>query len=1178
MDLLNHLAFIKPEHDLLTAIQGHYDPWLVLLSLLIATLSSYTAFLISSRIVLTDGRKRSLAWTIIGALSLGSGVWSMHFIGMLAYTLPITSSYDITTTVASVIPAVLASLIVLHANNESYQNHWLLLRQSILMGGGIGMMHYIGMAAMRMDGIMRYDTGLFVLSIVLAIVLAGISLMIKQWALTSTDAQRIFSSRLLFTSVIMGCAISAMHYTGMAAMYIFPGEHTHNNTAEWSAYKLVEIITFVTVSISVLLITSLIIIHRYKLYQRIKESENRQRVILETVADGIVTIKKNGIIETFNPAAEKMFGYQAVEVIGREASLLLPKERQGEHETHTKNSTLTSSRIISQHLDLKGRRKDGSIFPLEINIAPMVILGEEGYVGILRDITERIETQKIANRNHQIQTVLDNILRVALEPISLEEVLQKSIELIINSSVISSQPAGVIFIANEDKHELNMVAQKGLDPSLLVQCSQITYGTCLCGKAAEYQQIQFASHLDERHKITHEGIQPHGHYCIPILLQSKLLGVLNIYLEEGHQPSEDEDEFLNMLTNTLAGIIDRRKTEKDLARFKTTLDHTMDCVFMFDPNNLKFSYANVGAMKQVGYDYDELISRTPYDLQPNYEEKDFREMIKPMIAGDQPVLSFETLHQHKDGHAVPVEILLQYISPQGESPRFVAIVRDISERKRIDEMKNEFISTVSHELRTPLTSIRGALGLISGGAVGELPTQASEMLRIASNNTERLLLLINDILDIQKIESGMMNFKFQRVELVPFIEKAIRENTAYADQYNVTFKLVERLPGVTLFADPDRLMQVMSNLMSNAAKFSPDGDTVELHLARHHDAIRIAVTDHGPGIPEEFQGQLFEKFSQADSTDTRKTGGSGLGLPITKVLIEKHGGRVEFLSRQGIGTTFFIDLPELTSELDTVINDVPERILDEHCACILIIEDDLDIAVLLRRTLAEAGFNSDIAHNTHQARHLLNERAGQYKLITLDLVLPGEDGIHFLEQLRRTDETRKLPVVVISVKADEEKRRLDGGAVGVVDWLQKPIDQPRLIDAINRAARTNNKPRVLHVEDEIDVHKIVSAILKNHCELSWASTLSAAMESLAEDSFDLVLLDIGLPDGSGLDLLETIEHCPTPPQVVIFSASYVAEEYADKVSAVLMKSKTDNGKLLKIIADVINNEKRRLTN
>lgn len=617
-------------------------------------------------------------------------------------------------------------------------------------------------------------------------------------------------------------------------------------------------------------------------------------------------------------------------------------------------------------------------------------------------------------------------------------------------------------------------------------------------------------------------------------------------------------------------IIKRQHAEREMARFKTTLDETLDGVFMFDPDSFKFFYVNRGAIEHIGYSYDELVTMTPYDITPDYDEESFRLFVSPLIEGESKSSSFEAVDQHKDGHTIPVEVFLQYIDPPNELPRFVAIVRDITERKRVDKMKNEFISTVSHELRTPLTSIRGSLGLIVGGAVGELPTQAHEMLKIASNNTERLLILINDILDIQKIESGMMAFSFECIDLAELLQDALRDYAGYAEQYGVSFVIAHDVDDARVFGDRARLMQVLANLMSNAAKFSPENSEVEISVARQEGALRISVSDRGPGIPEEFLPKLFDKFTQVDSSDTRQKGGTGLGLTISKVIIEKHGGKIDVVSNVGGGSTFYFELPELLAQISPDDDYLPSVLAGKQQASVLIVEDDADIATLIQHMITQAGHSADIAHDVTQARRLLAQKQQQYKLMTLDIMLPDESGIKFLRSLRQDPATHDLPVVVVSAIAKDVRHELHGGAMGgVLDWLSKPIDQTRLVNVVKQIIVPDRLPQILHVEDEADVHQVVSTLLRQHCEMVWTTTLAASKEALASNEFDLVLLDIGLPDGSGLDLLESIKRYVKPPRVVIFSAHDVPQDYADQVNAVLVKSKTSNQQLHDVLTSTI---------
>ncbi|NWG86814.1 MAG: CHASE domain-containing protein [Hydrogenophilaceae bacterium] len=318
--------------------------------------------------------------------------------------------------------------------------------------------------------------------------------------------------------------------------------------------------------------------------------------------------------------------------------------------------------------------------------------------------------------------------------------------------------------------------------------------------------------------------------------------------------------------------------------------------------------------------WKEMLGYADYEVSPSLEEWSSRvhpDDLEPVMAavrahldGKTSLYMSEHRIRHKDGHYL--WILDRGIAQRGEQgrpQRMVGIHTDISERKRMEKMKNEFVSTVSHELRTPLTAIRGSLGLIAGGMTGELPQQAKELIDMAAANTERLLALINDLLDMDKIQSGALQFDLKAQEIMPLVEQAVANNRSYAEQYGVTYLLEAGLPGVMARVDAARFIQVMANLLSNAAKFSRPGGSVEVAVKAEDDSLRVSVTDHGVGISESFRDRIFEKFSQGDSSDTRHKGGTGLGLSISKSLIEKMGGQIGFDSQLGQGSTFYFTLP-----------------------------------------------------------------------------------------------------------------------------------------------------------------------------------------------------------------------------------------------------------------------------
>jgi len=249
---------------------------------------------------------------------------------------------------------------------------------------------------------------------------------------------------------------------------------------------------------------------------------------------------------------------------------------------------------------------------------------------------------------------------------------------------------------------------------------------------------------------------------------------------------------------------------------------------------------------------------------------------------------------------------------EGAVEAVVLMLWDTSDRKRAEMAQSEFISIVSHELRTPLTSIRGALSLLAAGVPETLSPTTSSLVEIAARNSERLLALINDLLDIQQITSGKLQMNLRRIRLEPLVLQALEENMGLASELGVELALVRSDADLSVNADPVRFLQLLSNLLSNAAKFSPPEGTVEVFLEREAGHARLSVRDHGPGIPEEFHNRVFASFAQADMSSTRSRGGTGLGLSITKALVERMGGRIDFETETGRGTTFHVWLPAVS--------------------------------------------------------------------------------------------------------------------------------------------------------------------------------------------------------------------------------------------------------------------------
>jgi PAS domain S-box-containing protein len=284
---------------------------------------------------------------------------------------------------------------------------------------------------------------------------------------------------------------------------------------------------------------------------------------------------------------------------------------------------------------------------------------------------------------------------------------------------------------------------------------------------------------------------------------------------------------------------------------------------------------------------------------------------RQLIASRAPVAHLRIRTPRRDGLELVCEWnVTPLVNPEGGVVGVIAQGQDITRQLEAEQMKKEFTSTLSHELRTPLTSIIGSLQLVNSGVLGDVDKEMLELTGVAERNSQRLLDLINDILDIEKIESGKLTMMPELLSLDELVGESLVLNKGFAERYQVRYEARGPLLPVQVKADRKRLLQVMTNLLSNAAKFSPPGEPVEVTMEDHGASVRVGICDRGPGIPENFRGRIFGRFAQADSSMTRQKGGTGLGLAICKRLVELMNGRIGFADREGGGTVFFFELPK----------------------------------------------------------------------------------------------------------------------------------------------------------------------------------------------------------------------------------------------------------------------------
>jgi PAS domain S-box-containing protein len=509
-----------------------------------------------------------------------------------------------------------------------------------------------------------------------------------------------------------------------------------------------------------------------------------------------------------------------------------------------------------------------------------------------------------------------------------------------------------------------------------------------------------------------------------------------------------------------ADISERKQQEAELRlseeRFRRAFDHAPIGMALVSTTG-RWLKVNRALCQMLGYTPAALLAT---DFQTITHPEDLAmdlARVRQMLTAEIPTYQIEKRYFHANGSVVFVMLSVSLARDRDGKPlHFISQLEDITQRRRMEQMKREFISTVSHELRTPLTSIRGSLGLIEAGVLGALPQKVESLVKIAYQNSERLVRIINDILDIEKIESGRLELRIVCVALPALLQQALEVNQGYGDRHQVRFVLEPASGSEAVLADPDRLMQVMANLLSNAAKFSPPGAEVRVRVRVRAGGsmVRVEVEDRGTGIPEEFRGRIFEKFAQADSSASRRFEGTGLGLSITRELLQAMHGTIGFSDAIGRGTIFYFELPRAAA--------------------------------------------------------------------TPQGTPPGSLG-------------------------DTARRRV-------------------LIYDDNSVAT----PRVLHVEDDIDLSEVISTALNGRAEVMVAPSLAAAEELLSESIFSLIVLDLSLPDGNGLSLLERLPAIAGRSiPVVILSVSEVPRDVQQRVAAALVKSRVSESHIVQTILSLV---------
>ena len=857
--------------------------------------------------------------------------------------------------------------------------------------------------------------------------------------------------------------------------------------------------------------------------QALRESQERYRDLFENSSEMIATLSPSGQFLYANPTWKRCFGQDVAGLLALESfEALFGPACRGEV------AALFRRALDGEVVDrapLRHHTPDGRVLELELSLSQRQKAGNPLAVRcLLRDVTQ----QKQREHRLALQLVVSQIVGENTSPdVASTRILEAL-------CVSQGWDMALKWEVNADENRLEFSTAWGAPGRraefLIHESMSLTLpkGIELAGRAwNDGRPIWIADlatvPLTPRIQSARSQEMVSG-WAVPVRVGNKVLAVLEFYchycLREDREAVAAVETVAASLGQMLARSHERGRAEELSRQQEILLNSVADGIFGVDRHGL-VSFANPAAARLLGASAASLTGKGVHDLLHGHASP------SRQCAEDCPMKRATSLHvaaagedtiSRSDGTSFPAEYFLTPILDQGRFSGSVLSFRDISQRYALDRLKDEFISTVSHELRTPLTSIRGALGLLSSGMLGEMSDKAANLFRIALTNSDRLVRLINDILDLERIQSGREPLAFRQVQLGEIVRQAIDGMAPVAEAAGV--QLIHDTTMVEIAADPDRLLQVLTNLLSNAVKFSPPSSTISIMMRPGQNGVTLSVIDQGRGIPADKLEAIFGRFQQVDASDSRQKGGSGLGLAICRTIVLQHSGRIWAERNPVRGSTFRVFLPYepvAPGRLEQTNNGYEQ---EPRQGTVLLADANAATRAQIAAQLKRHGYHvieTDTVEQTLAAAHKGVEA------ILLDTSLDGMNGWQILPKLRRLDPEAKTPIVLLSIENRSESRAVAKIPSGEVEgWVDQPVKEDALLSELARVlCGPGEQARVLVVEDDVDLARVIGDVFaRETIDTRLAHSLQEALDACFSFQPHLLVLDIGLPDGDGFNLVD----------------------------------------------------------